>query len=106
MNKASILKDVQYNDHIPALSVLMESHFTKEIRIVFRENQILKEHKTTFPIVVEVVEGAIDFGALGEIHKLKKGDLISLSANTPHDLKAHADSIVRLSISKTAELNQ
>ena len=60
----------------------------------------MKEHKTRFPIVVEVVAGNIDFGAQGKKHKMTAGDLISLEGNVPHDLFALEPSVIRLSLSK------
>ncbi|TDB63952.1 cupin domain-containing protein [Arundinibacter roseus] len=100
MKIASLEKNLVYNEIKPAITVLLESDFTKEIRIVFRNNQQMKEHQTPFPIIVEIFEGAIDFGVNGEILALQKGDLISLSGGVPHDLLAKADSIVRLTLSK------
>lgn len=100
MKIASLYNDLTYNDNKPTITVLMESDFTKEIRIVFKEGQLMKKHQTAFPIVVEIVDGAIDFGVPGTSHSLKKGDIICLKSNIPHDLKATADSIVRLTLSK------
>ncbi len=100
MSKISIYKDLEYKETKPATSVLLETDFTKEIRILFKKGQLMKEHKTAFPIVVELIEGAIDFGVQGTIVKLEKGDLISLSGDIPHDLKALENSIVRLTLSK------
>ncbi len=99
MKIASIVEDLVYNADKPAISVLFESAATKEIRIVFKKGQIMKSHKTPFPIVVEIFQGKIDFGVHGELKHLVHGDLITLEGNVLHDLRALEDSIVRLSLS-------
>lgn len=100
MNRASIYKDLEYKEKSPAITVLFETSFTKEVRAVFKKNQIMKEHKTAYPIVVEIVEGQIDFGVSGEVQNLKKGDIIALEGNVPHDLNAKEDSIIRITLTK------
>lgn len=100
MKSASLLDNIQHHETRPTIQVLMETETGKEIRIVFREGQVMKEHKTPFSIVVEIFEGAIDFGVKGEVISLKKGDLVALEGNVPHDLKALEESIVRLSLNK------
>ena len=100
MKIASLNSNVQYHESQPTIQVLLESESGKEIRIAFREGQVMKKHKTPFPIVVEIFEGSIDFGVNGEVHSLDKGDLIALEGNVPHDLVALKDSIVRLSLHK------
>lgn len=100
MKLASLTQGVLYHDERPTLKVLLDTEFGKEIRIAFKKNQVMKEHTAPFPIVVEVFEGAIDFGVNGKIQHLKEGDLIALDADVPHDLKATKTSIVRLSLNK------
>ena len=100
MKTESIYNKLEYKEEKPAITVLLETDFTKEIRIVFKKEQLMKEHKTPYPIVVEIFEGAIDFGILGEIYQLKKGGLIALEGGVPHNLKAKEDSIVRLTLAK------
>lgn len=106
MKIASLKKDIQYNESKPAIQVLLETQSGKEIRIAFKEGQIMKEHKTPFPIVVEIYEGDIDFGVNGETHNLKSGELISLDGGVPHDLKANAQSIVRLSLNSSDSIKR
>lgn len=105
MKTASLVKDLQYNESKPAVQVLLDTDSSREIRIAMKKGQVMKEHKTPYPIVVEIFEGQINFGVNGDTHLLEKGDLISLEGNVPHDLKAEADSTVRLTLSKadTAE---
>jgi quercetin dioxygenase-like cupin family protein len=100
MKTSSLINDIEYNENKPAIDVLFETENTKEIRIAMRDGQIMKEHKTAYPIVVEMFEGTLDFGVNGDILNLKKGDILSLEGNVPHDLKATSDSIIRLSLSK------
>lgn len=101
MKTASLLKDLEYNDEKPAVKVLLDTDSSREIRIAMKKGQIMKEHKTPYPIVVELFEGAINFGVNGEVHTIHKGDLLSLDGDIPHDLKAEEDSIVRLTLSKS-----
>ncbi len=100
MKASSLLKNLEYKEDKPAISVLIETDSTKEIRIVMRKGQLMKKHQTPFPIVVEMFEGDLDFGVEGEIHHLKRGDILALEAAVPHDLIAKSDCIVRLTLSK------
>ncbi|KGO10466.1 cupin domain-containing protein [Elizabethkingia bruuniana] len=101
MNTASILTDIKYGEISPIVNVLINTPNHKEIRIVFRKGQEMKEHKTPYPIVVSVIEGSIDFGVSTERFILKNGMMIALEANILHNLKAQQDSIVRLSLNKS-----
>jgi quercetin dioxygenase-like cupin family protein len=100
MKTASLTKHIEYHETKPTIQVLMETETGKEIRIAFRKGQVMKKHKTPFPIVVEIFEGQIDFGVNDELHSLTKGDLVALDGDVPHDLTAVKDSIVRLSLNK------
>lgn len=101
MKYASLTKELEYNDKKPAVTVLLDTDTSREIRIIMKKGQLMKEHQTPYPIVVEIFEGQITFGANGESHKLKKGDLVYLEGAIPHNLKAEVDSTVRLSLSKS-----
>ena len=100
MKTASIYQDLEFNENKPAIEAILETDFTKEIRILMRENQEMKEHQTPFPIVVELLEGEIIFGVEGQNYEVKKGDLLTLSGGVPHNLIAKKESIIRLTLSK------
>ncbi len=96
----SLINKIVYKDDKPNVELLFETSFSKEIRILLKEGQTMKEHQTPFPIVVELFEGEVDFGVEGKIYSLKKGEILTLDGAVPHDLKAMKDSIVRLTLSK------
>jgi len=92
--------NLNFNEDKIVTSVILESSFSKEIRILLKTGQVMREHKAPFPIIIHLLEGEIDFGVQGETNLLKKGGIITLEGNIPHDLKANKDSIVRLTLSK------
>ncbi|PCJ67758.1 MAG: cupin [Bacteroidetes bacterium] len=100
MQVSSFNEVVDFNDHRVKTSVILESSFSKEIRILFKKGQVMKEHKTPYPIIIHLIKGQIDFGVEGVIHTLKEGDILSLDGGIPHDLTAKDESIVRLTLSK------
>ena len=106
MKKANLFEDLQFSAERPVIKVLFETDFTKELRIAMKADVQMKAHKTPFPIVVEVLDGAIAFGVQGEVHLLSKGDLVALDSNIVHDLHARVDSIVRLTLTKSDSIDR
>lgn len=100
MKIENLNEKLDFNDNKIVTKVLLESSFSKEIRILLKSGQAMKEHKTPFPIIVHLLEGEINFGVQGTVHLLKKGAIITLEGDVPHDLTALKDSIVRLTLSK------
>lgn len=100
MKTASIFDGLEFNENKPAVKLLLETDFTKEVRILMRKGQEMKEHQTPFPIVVELISGEITFGVEGEEYEVEMGDLLTLSGGVPHHLFAKEESVIRLTISK------
>ena len=65
-----------------------------------KKGQEMKEHQTSYPIVVELLSGEIIFGVKGEEYEVKSGGLLTLSGGVPHHLLAKEESVIRLTISK------
>jgi quercetin dioxygenase-like cupin family protein len=106
MKIASFLDKLKFNTEKPAVSLLLETDFSKEIQIVFKKGQLMKDHKAPFTIIVQVLKGSINFGLKNGIIKLKRGDLISLIPHEVHNLMALEESVVRLSLSKKDSLKR
>ena len=100
MKIESFNENVHFDDAKVVTKVLLETTFSKEIRILLKQGQIMKEHKAPFPIIVHILNGEINFGVNEMIKPLKNGDIIALDASVPHDLTALKDSVVRLTLSK------
>lgn len=100
MKTNSLTQNILYKDNKPNIEPIFETPFSKEIRITMKKGQEMKEHKTPYPIVIELFEGEIEFGVHGENHHLHRGDILSLDGDIPHHLVALQDSIVRLTLSK------
>lgn len=100
MEQSSLFTNLEFNESKPMITVLFETSFTKEIRLAMRAGTQMKKHQTAFPIVVELVDGSLDFGVNDSVYQLKKGDLVALEGSVPHDLKAKTDSVVRLTLTK------
>lgn len=106
MKKFNIYDEIVFSKEKVQITPMFESETSKEIRIVFTKDQFMKDHKTNFPITVEIFEGEIDFGIGEDIYTLKKGDIVALEASIVHNLKALEDSIVRLSLAKKDSVNR
>ncbi|MEX6626181.1 AraC family ligand binding domain-containing protein [Tenacibaculum salmonis] len=106
MKVASFLEDIKFNENKPAVSLLLDTDFSKEIRIVFKKGQTMEDHQAPFAIIVQVIKGTIDFGVDNEIKQLNTGDIISLKPQVVHNLTALDESIVRLSLSKLDTLKR
>lgn len=100
MKTASMVEGLKFKEDKPNIQVLFETANTKEIRIALGKGQVMKEHKTKYPIVVEIFEGEIDFTVYGKIERLKKGAILALEGNVLHELLGIEDTTVRLSLSK------
>ncbi len=106
MHTSNLKKDLVFGQDKPAIKLMFETNHSKEIRILMKKGQVMKEHKTPFPIAVELYSGAIIFGVEGQKHELVSGDLLALEGGIPHDLEATEDSIIRLSLSKRDKIER
>lgn len=97
----SYTNNLVFSDEKMGFSLMLDTPYSKEVRLVFKKGQTLDRHLAPFPIVVQVLEGEIDFDVENKgVTVLKKWDCITLSEKIYHALLAKEDSVVRLSILK------
>jgi len=101
MQTESFLKNLAFSDKSVVITPMLENNFGKEIRIAFKKEQVMKAHKTKFPISVMTLRGSIEFGVGEKSVILNEGDIIMLEGDIMHELKALTESIVRLSLHKS-----
>ena len=101
VHTASFYDDLEFSDESVVITPMLTSSFGKEIRIAFKEGQVMKEHKTKFPIIVMTLKGCIKFTVNKECFTLNAGDVIALEGDVMHELKATEASVVRLSLHKS-----
>ncbi len=100
MKAVSFYKELIYAEDKPVITVILETVATRELRITLGKDILMKEHKAPYPIIIQVLEGCIDFGIGAEKQVMGKGDMIGLEAHLPHSLLALENSIVRLTLQK------
>jgi quercetin dioxygenase-like cupin family protein len=100
MKTVSFQQDLEFDENRIKTQVIIETIFSKEIRILLKAGQVMKEHKTPYPILIHVLSGQIKLG-LGENHELMgTGDIMALDGDVKHDLLATENTVVRLTLSK------
>ena len=57
MNIKSFNENIEYSDKRIVTKVILETSFSKEIRILLKNGQTMKEHKAPYPIIVHILEG-------------------------------------------------
>lgn len=92
--------EIVFNEKHVQSKVIIETSFSKEVRILLKEGQLMKEHKAAYPILIHLLDGTIELGVQGKVMLMNTGDIITLEAGIFHDLVAQTDSSIRLTLSK------
>ena len=66
MYKFSFNEALEFDENRVKTKVIVETSFSKEIRILMKSGQLMKEHKTPYPILIHVLQGNIVLGIQGE----------------------------------------
>lgn len=96
----SFIKGADFGSDRIKTQVILETSFSKEIRIILPKGEVMKDHKSPFPIIIHIVDGYIELGVQGKYSLMQTGDIIDLNGDVIHNLIAKENTIVRLTLSK------
>lgn len=66
------------------------------VMLAFKAGQQLETHTAPAEVMVNVLEGSIEFTMLEKTHKINAGEFLLMGADVPHSVKALADSKLML----------
>jgi len=79
---------------------LLRTANTRTVLFGFAAGQELTEHTSTQDALIQILTGECEFSLAGKPHLLKAGDLLHLSPNLPHAVKAVTQFSMLLTLSK------
>jgi quercetin dioxygenase-like cupin family protein len=77
---------------------LIRAEQVEVIRLVIPAGKDIAEHKAKGEIVVQCLEGRVDFTAFGKTQKLEPGKLLYLPTGEPHSVKGIENASLLLTI--------
>lgn len=92
------LKDVDFSATKPVLEKVLQTPDSVEVKIVLPKGVELKKHRVISRIIIQVLQGDINFTRDGEDIRMQAGDLIKVENNIYHSLKANENSVMRLTM--------
>ncbi len=66
------------------------------VLVAFKAGQYLDTHTAPAEVMVNVLEGEIEFTMLDKVHIIKPGEFLLMGAGVPHSVVAKADSKMML----------
>lgn len=91
-------KNINFSSDKPILEKVLQTEESVEVKMTLAKGVELKKHRVISRIIVQVLQGEIDFEKNGERFQMQAGDLITVERNVFHSLKAREDSLMRLTI--------
>jgi quercetin dioxygenase-like cupin family protein len=77
---------------------LIRTDHLEVFRYALPAGKSVQEHTSAGLMIVQCLEGSVEFTALGRTQTLKTGDMLYLADDEPHSLKALADSSLLVTI--------
>ena len=80
----------------PGVKKALVGHGARVVMFRFAAGQVLDEHKAAFPILVQCLQGTVDFVSGDQVATLGPGSVANLDAMVLHEVRAVTDAIFQL----------
>src|SRR6516225_891018 len=84
----SLPQETQYARNGIVSRTLLRTANARVVLFGFSEGQELTEHTSTQRALIQILSGECEFSLAGKPHLLKAGDLLHMTPNAPHAVKA------------------
>lgn len=80
----------------PGVKKALIGHGARVVMMRFAAGQVLAEHTAAFPILVQCLEGEIEFVSGDQSVRLTRGAVANLDARVPHEVRGVTDAVFQL----------
>lgn len=80
----------------PGVKKALVGHGARVVMFRFAAGQVLDEHKAAFPILVQCLQGTVDFVSGDQTVTLGPGSVANLDAMVLHEVRAVTDALFQL----------
>jgi quercetin dioxygenase-like cupin family protein len=88
------LSSVRFTEDQPHAELLTQVADTRVLLISFRAGQLLKEHRVSHNILVQTLQGTVEFRTAEKSVVLRPGMILQLDANISHNVLAQTEAIL------------
>lgn len=92
----NLCEQISYDNDKPAFQGIFETGNGGVSLLGFKSGQKLDTHLAPAEVMVNVIEGEIEFTMIDKVHTLRGGEFLLIGAQTPHSVVARQDSKVML----------
>ncbi len=98
MKYANIHEAVVFDEENVVVEELIETPFCRELRITMYAHQVMRDHESDHPLMIEVCEGAVTLASEAGERVLPRGCIVAVEGGMKHHIEALQDSILRLTL--------
>ncbi|MGN7249065.1 cupin domain-containing protein [Janibacter anophelis] len=80
----------------PGVKKALVGHGARVVMFRFAAGQVLAEHTAAFPILVQCLEGEVEFVTGEQSVTLTRGAVANLDARVPHEVRGVTDAVFQL----------